>query len=98
MIRHCSGCGKAYTPAELSREESKGMEAERKALGLGGVLFRYYHCSACGHDDIFLDIHPLPGESDADFQRRRGELEATVRQIHAEGVGISLVERRSGQG
>jgi hypothetical protein len=91
-LRKCSHCGKNYTPQELASEESKGMEADRKAVGLGGVLFRYYCCSACGHGDIFIDIHPLPGESDEDF-RRRDELEATVREVHAEGVAISLVER-----
>jgi hypothetical protein len=94
MIRNCSHCGKAYTPPELSCEESKGMEAERKALGLEGVLFRYYFCSACANGDIFLDLRPLPGESDADFRRRRGELEATIRDVRAEGVGVTLVERR----
>jgi hypothetical protein len=69
------------------------MEAERKALGLEGVLFRYYVCSACGHGDIFVDIHPLDGESGADFRRRRDELESAVRQLHGDGVEVVLVER-----
>jgi len=62
--RNCSHCGKEFTPRELAREESRGMEAERKALGLEGVLFRYYACSGCGHADIFLDVRPLeiPGD------------------------------------
>jgi hypothetical protein len=94
MKRNCSHCDKAYTPQELSSEESKGMEAERKALGLEGVLFRFYHCSACGNGDIFLDLRPLPGESDEDFLRRRAELETIIRDVHAEGVGIAVVERR----
>jgi hypothetical protein len=70
------------------------MEMERKALGLEGMLFRYYYCSACGNGDIFLDLRHLPGESDAEFRRRGDELEATIREVHAEGVGITLVERR----
>jgi recombinational DNA repair protein (RecF pathway) len=93
MMRKCSRCHKDFTPQELSREESRGMEAERKALGLEGVLFRYYACSACGNADIFLDIHPLTGESEEDFRRRRDELEAIIRDVHPEGVGIILVER-----
>jgi hypothetical protein len=88
MMRKCSHCGKDFTP-----QESLGMEAERKALGLESVLFRYSYCSACGKGDIFLDIYPLAGESDEDFRRRRDELEAIIRDIHPEGVGISLVER-----
>ncbi len=59
MIRKCSHYGKEFTPQELSREDSKGLEAERKALGLEGVLFRYYKCGACDQADIFVDILPL---------------------------------------
>jgi hypothetical protein len=93
MQRKCSHCHKDFTTQELAREESKGMEAERKALGLEGVLFRYYTCSACGGADIFVDIHPLAGETDRAFRRRRDELEAAVRQVHGEGVEAVLVER-----
>jgi hypothetical protein len=93
MIRSCSHCQKEFTPKELSREESKGMEAERKALGVEGVLFRYYTCSGCGYADIFVDIHPLAGETDEAFHRRRDELESIVRQLHSERVAVVLVER-----
>ena len=93
MQRHCTNCERAFTAKDLAREVSKGMEAERKALGLEGVLFRYYVCSACGHGDIFVDIHPLDGESGADFRRRRDELESAVRQLHGDGVEVVLVER-----
>lgn len=93
MMRKCSQCHKDFTPQELSRKESRGMEAQRKAVGLEGVLFRYYACSACGNGDIFLDIRPVAGETDEDFRRRRDELEATIREVHPDGVGIVLVER-----
>jgi hypothetical protein len=93
MKRTCSHCLKEFTPAELSREESKGMEAERKARGLEGVLFRYYACSACGNACIFVDVHSLEGESDDSFRRRRGELDATINQVHAKGVEAVLVEK-----
>jgi recombinational DNA repair protein (RecF pathway) len=93
MMRKCSRCHKDFTPQELSRAESRGMEAERKALGLEGVLFRYYTCSSCGQADIFVDILPREGESDEAFRKRRNELEATVQQLHAEGVEVVLVER-----
>ena len=94
MIRVCSKCEKQLTPQELCREESKGMEAERKSLGLQGVLFRYYTCAGCGTADIFVDVLTLEGESEADFQQRRGELEAVVRQLHSEQTAVVLVERR----
>lgn len=70
------------------------MEAERKALGLEGVLFRYYTCSACGYADIFMDIHPLQGESEEAFQKRRADLESAVRQLHGERVEVVLMERQ----
>ena len=94
MMRSCSHCGKEFTPQELSREDTKGLEAERKALGLEGVLFRYYTCSACGYADIFVDIHPLEGESEEAFGRRRDELEATLKQMEGEGVEIVVRTRK----
>jgi hypothetical protein len=94
MLRKCTHCDKEFTPRELSREESRGMEAERKALGLQGVLFRYYTCSGCGNADIFVDLHPLSGETAEEFRRRRDELEATVKSLHGDGVQAVLVERK----
>src|SRR5690242_20655181 len=94
MMRACSHCGKEFTPQELSREDSKGLEAERKALGLEGVLFRYYTCSACNYADIFVDVHPLEGESEEAFNRRREELEATIKQMEGEGVEIVVCNRK----
>jgi hypothetical protein len=94
MKRKCLRCQKDLTPDELSREETKGMEAERKAKGLEGVLFRYYTCSACGNGCIFVDIHPLEGESDEAFNRRRDELDAAISQVHAnDGVEAVLVDK-----
>jgi hypothetical protein len=93
MMRKCSRCQKDFTPQELSREESKGLEAERKALGLEVVLFRYYTCSGCGNADIFVDILPREGESDESFRLRKDELEATVKQLQGEGVEVVVVER-----
>jgi hypothetical protein len=93
MLRKCSHCGKEFTPQELSREDSKGLESERKALGLEGVLFRYYTCSACNKADIFVDICPLEGEFEADFRQRREELEATLQQLEGEGVEVVVSAR-----
>lgn len=93
MQRECTNCRKPFTPPEFSREESRGMEAERKALGLQGVLFRYYRCAACGRADIFIDILPLPGEAEEEFRRRRAELEQVVRELHADQVDLVLVEK-----
>ena len=93
MIRFCSHCGKEFTPQELSREDSKGLESERKALGLQGVLFRYYSCSACGEADIFVDVLPLDYESEEEFHRRREELEATINPLQGDGVEVVVGTR-----
>ena len=93
MQRNCSHCGKGFTPQELCREETHGMEGKRKALGLEGVLFRYYTCLACRTADIFVDVHQLQGETDEAFRRRRDELEATIRPLHGDGVEVVVGER-----
>ncbi len=93
MIRKCSHCGKEFTPKELSREDSKGLEAERKALGLEGVLFRYYSCEACGQADIFVDICPIDGEVEEDFRQRREELEASLQKLEGQGVDVVVCTR-----
>lgn len=93
MQRECANCRRPFVPQDLVKEESRGMEAERKAQGLEGVLFRYYHCPECGYDDIFVDVHPLPGEAPEAFRQRRAELEATVKQLHGERVKVVLTPR-----
>jgi hypothetical protein len=94
MIRECTQCHRPYTPPDLAREESKGMEAERKARGLEGLLFRYYTCPACNRADIFVVLSPLEGETPEAFQRRRDALEAEVAELHAEHVAVVVQERR----
>jgi hypothetical protein len=94
MRRKCSHCRKAFTPQELAPEETAGMEADRKALGLQGVRFHFYTCSACGGADIFVDVLALEGESDEGFRLRRGALAAAVNEVQGDGVTAVLVERR----
>lgn len=93
MMRLCSHCGKEFTPQELDREDSKGLESERKALGIEGVLFRYYSCSACAQADIFVDVLPLEGESEGEFRQRREELETTLQKLEGEGVEVVVCAR-----
>ncbi len=93
MHRECSHCRRPFTPPDLVKDESKGMEADRKALGLEGVRFLYYSCPKCGIDEIFVDIHPLEGEGAAAFRRRRKDLETAVRDFHGEKVEVVLSER-----
>ena len=88
--------GRPFTADDLAREESKGMEAERKQLGLQGVRFLYYNCPACQGADIFVDVLPVPGETSEAFQARRAELEEAVRQVHGDRVGLVLSEGRGG--
>jgi hypothetical protein len=69
------------------------MEAQRRALGLDGVRFLYYRCQRCGHADIFVDVHPMDGESMEDFIARRGELEAAIQATHGDNIAATLSER-----
>jgi hypothetical protein len=65
------------------RDETEKMEADRTAAGLRGVRFLYFACPACEMADIFLDILRLRGERPERFVRRRSEMEAVVRGLHA---------------
>jgi len=91
MKRDCTRCRRPFEPADLARDESKNLEAERKAAGLEGIRFVYYHCPACGMDDIFVDILTLDGEDAAAFDRRRDEMEAVVRGLHTPRVEAVVV-------
>jgi hypothetical protein len=93
MNRDCTRCGHRFTPGDLAREESRNLEQERRAAGLEGVRFLYYHCPGCGTNDIFVDILPRPGESPKDFRARRDEMEAVVRGLphdQAEAVVVAV--------
>jgi hypothetical protein len=93
MMRECSHCHRPFTRDDFVKEESKGMEAERKALGLEGVKFLYYTCPDCAQAEIFVDVHPLEEETIEAFEARRGELEAVVQQMHSDKVSVTLTER-----
>ncbi|HJZ91224.1 MAG TPA: hypothetical protein VKE40_10150 [Gemmataceae bacterium] len=90
MKRECTRCGRPFTPNDLAREESRNMEAERKAAGLEGVRFLYYRCP-CGMDDIFVDVLPRDDEFAEDFERRRAAMEAVVRRLHADHANARVV-------
>jgi hypothetical protein len=93
MWRICSNCHHPFAPQDFVKEESRGMEAERRAFGLQGLRFLYYSCPVCRHDDIFVDIHPLDGETEEEFQARREDMENAARQIHGEGVDVVVTTR-----
>lgn len=97
MLRECSYCHRPFTRNDFVKQESKGMEAERKALGLEGVHFLYYACPECGYADIFLDVCSLEGEDHEAFRSRREALETAVRQVHADKAEVVLTEKRRGQ-
>jgi hypothetical protein len=91
MQRDCTRCRRPFTLAELSREETQNLEAQRKATGLEGVKFLYFHCPACGMDDIFVAILPLATEFAEDYEARREAMEKVVRGLHADNVAAVVV-------
>ena len=86
MFRSCTRCARQFTSDDFRRDDSRNMEAERKAAGLTGVRFVYYQCSGCGMNDIFVDIVPCVGEAGTDYEARHAAMEAVVRGLHADGV------------
>lgn len=93
MHRVCSHCHKSYDPHELARDDSRHVEAERKAAGVDGVHLRCYVCSHCGLESLFVDLHHLAGETDDAFRRRKADLEAAVRDLHPAGAAVVVAER-----
>jgi hypothetical protein len=91
MHRDCTRCRRPFTLADLSREETQNLEAGRKATGLEGVKFAYFHCPACGMDDIFVAIVPLATEFVQDYEARQDAMEKVVRGLHADGVAAVVV-------
>ena len=89
MRRFCAACGREFTPADLAREESRGLAAARKAAGLEGVRVVAYRCP-CGTEDVFVDVVPRDDEFAEDFDRRRADLEAVARRLHREGTVVQV--------
>jgi hypothetical protein len=93
MNRRCSHCGRIFTRNDFVREESRSLEADRKAARLQGVHFFDYRCPACGNEDVFIDVVRLDGESSEAFEARKAELEATARGVWADRLEVVVVER-----
>ena len=93
MIRLCPQCNRQFTPHDFYKEESRGMEAERRAFGLQGVRFLYYHCPDCQGDDIFIDLHPLENEAAQALEKRRIDLEAAVRSVRSRDVAVVITTK-----
>jgi hypothetical protein len=91
MQRDCTRCRRPFTPADLSREDTGNLEAQRTANGLEGVRFLYFRCPACQMDDIFVAILPLETEFAQDYEARREAMEKVVRGLHADGVEAVVV-------
>lgn len=75
----------------MSREETENLEAGRTAAGLEGVKFLYFHCPACGMDDIFVAILPLETEFAEDYEARREAMEKVARGLHTDNVEAVVV-------
>ena len=93
MNRQCSRCGRIFTRDDFLREESRSLEADRKAARLQGVHFFDYRCPACGNEDVFLDVVRLDGESAEEFEARKAGLEAMARGVRAERLDVVVVDR-----
>jgi hypothetical protein len=91
MHRDCTRCRRPFALADLSREDTGNLEAQRKANGLEGVKFLYFRCPACAMNDIFVAILPLETEFAEDYEARREAMEKVVRGLHAEDVNAVVV-------
>jgi hypothetical protein len=92
-MRVCVCCQRRLGQEDLLDRESKRMEQARVSMGLEGVRFRYYTCPRCGHDHVFLEIVPLPGETSEELHCRKKELATDVEDVRAFRTTVLVVEQ-----
>jgi hypothetical protein len=90
MRRTCTKCGRLFEPGDLAKDQSRRLEADRRAAGLGGVRFVTYRCP-CGVEDVFIDVLPRDDELAEDFDRRRAAMEEAARRVQGDGVEARVV-------
>jgi DNA-directed RNA polymerase subunit RPC12/RpoP len=93
MFRKCSHCGEPFKAQDLCKDVSRELEHQRMAAGVEGVLVRVYTCAQCQKDDVFVDVTPLPDESEEAFHDRKRELERIVHQLPKTDADVVLAER-----
>ena len=91
MHRDCTRCRRPFTLADMSREETDNLEVGRKANGLEGVNFLYFHCPVCEMNDIFVAILPLEMEFAEDYHARREAMENVVRGLHGDDIEAVVI-------
>jgi hypothetical protein len=87
----CDECQCVLSDAHLLHQENKKMEAARRAYGLDGLRFHYFNCPRCGHDNVFLALTPVPGETNEDLKARRAHLESTIRSVKGHRTSVRVV-------
>jgi hypothetical protein len=90
MRRTCTRCGRPFEAGDLVKDQSRQMEADRKAAGLDGVRFVTYRCP-CGTEEVFIDVLPRDDELAEDFDRRRVAMEEAARRVRETGVEAQVV-------
>ena len=90
MRRTCTRCGRPFGADDLVKDQSRRMEADRKAAGLDGVRFVTYRCP-CGIEEVFIDVLPRDDELAEDFDRRRAAMEEAARRVRESGVEAQVV-------
>jgi len=97
-MRWCNHCQCKLTEHDLLERECQNMEAERASLDLKGVQFRYYSCPHCGHDNLFLEVVQLPGETFRDRLTRKQALTVAAQDLKVVKSTIRVVEQACLQG
>ncbi len=92
-MRACVFCQRALDHRDWLDHESHCMEAARQAMGVEGVTFRYYSCSRCGHDNVYLEFRPLPLESPEETATRRNALTQACAAVSAERTSVLVVDQ-----
>ncbi len=92
-MRVCICCMHRLGPEDRLERESHDMEAARTSAGLEGVCFQYYTCGRCGHDHVFLEIAPLPGETGLELRQRKTALTQAAEEVRVVRTTVLVVEQ-----
>ena len=68
------------------------MESASRAIALAGLRFLYYNCPQCGHDNMFIELVQLQGESCQEMRCRKRSLEHAVQDLKVVATTIRVVE------
>jgi hypothetical protein len=75
----CFSCQTPFSRKDFDRESSPGTGTFKKSAGLEGVRLLYYVCPIAIAMNIFIEMHPLRGETATEFHERKELIQSALK-------------------